>query len=781
MAILVVCAPFGAAALAPVISKQGGPAAGWILAIIPAGMFAIFFGMLGDVAAGHIQRFAIDWVPALGLSLSFLIDGLSLTFALLITGIGALVIVYSGTYLAGDPRRGYFIAVILLFMGAMLGLVLSRSLVALFVFWELTSVTSFLLIGFDRDRAEARRAAVQALIVTAPGGLALLAGGVLLFLIAGSWDIESLMRLRGPLIVDSAYPWVLGLFLVAAFTKSAQIPFHFWLPRAMEAPTPVSAYLHSATMVQAGVYLLARMSPLLGDTPLWSGWLTVIGGATLLWGALIALKQTDIKQVLAQTTIASLGLLVMLLGIGGEAAAMAVAAYFVAHALYKAGLFLVAGLIESETGTRDITALGGLRDRMTISFIATALAVLSMIGLPPFIGWFAKEEIYTGAGSDPAAYLPLVVMVVGNALIAVVALVLLVRPFFGSDRTTPQAPHEGPFGMWLAPAILGLAGFSVVFVLAATGEFLLAPAASAISGRAVESHLALAINIADPAVWLSVLTWVIAGLVYWQIDRLRLLLNRLGSILDWTFDRGFDQVYFSIIRFAGFVTRALHHGRVELYIGMLFVCLALILLVPLWTLGAWPVLPPWPALTPVEWAVVALAAIGVIVVVAAPSRLFAVLALGVQGLAVALLFILFGAPDLGFTQLMVEILSVVILALVITRLNLAVRDPRPFEDLVRDGTLALVIGVAASAVLLKVLEATFDPRLSEFFAANSAEIAHGRNIVNVILVDFRGLDTLGEISVVMGAGIAILTLIRRQKKSEADKTRAAAHAKADPA
>jgi multicomponent Na+:H+ antiporter subunit A len=771
LAILIVLAPFGAAALAPIVSKQGGIAAGWVLAIIPAGMFVIFFGMLGDVAAGHVQRFAVDWVPSLGLSLSFLIDGLSLTFALLITGIGAIIVVYSGTYLAADPRRGYFLSIILLFMGSMLGLVLSNSLVALFAFWELTTVTSFLLIGFDRERVEARRAAIQALIVTAIGGLSLLTGGVLLYLVGGTWNIDSLMRLRGPLSVDSAYPWVLGFILVAAFTKSAQVPFHFWLPRAMEAPTPVSAYLHSATMVQAGVYLLARMSPLLGGTSLWTGWLTIVGGITLLWGAAMALTQTDIKQILAQTTIASLGLLVLLLGIGGEAAAMAVAAYFVAHALYKAALFLVAGLIEKETGTRDITALGGLRDQMTISFIATGLAALSMFGLPPFIGWFAKEETYADIAGDPGALLTIVVLVLGNALIAAIAIALIVRPFFGADKSTPQPPHEGPFGMWLGPVILGLVGFSVVFVVATTGELLLGPMASAIFGHKLESHLALAVNFADPALWLSVLTWAIAGLVYWQFDRVRALLARLDRSCTWTFDKGFDQVYFGIVRFSGFITRTLHHGRVELYVGIVFVSLALILLVPLWTLRAWPGLPAWPALAPVEWAVVALAAVGVIIVVVAPSRLFAIVALGLQGLAVALLFVLFGAPDLGFTQLMVEMLSVVFLALVITRLNLNVRDPRPLEDLARDGTLALVIGVAATAVLLKVLERAFDPRLGAFFAANSAEIAHGRNIVNVILVDFRGLDTLGEISVVMGAGIAILTLIRRQKRTGADKAK----------
>ena len=263
------------------------------------------------------------------------------------------------------------------------------------------------------------------------------------------------MAFRGQLSIGAIYDWVLGFILIAAFTKSAQVPFHFWLPNAMEAPTPVSAYLHSATMVQAGVYLLARMSPLLGGTPEWSGLLCTFGGATLLWGALMSLKQTDLKQMLAQSTIASLGLLVILLGLGGEGAAMAVAAYFVAHALYKAGLFLVAGIIDHGTGTRDITALGGLRDNLTITFIAAGLAAVSMFGLPPFLGYFAKEEMYAGMGfGDVWAIATIVILVVGNALLGTVALAVVIRPFMGPLKPTPEAPHEGGFALWIGPARL---------------------------------------------------------------------------------------------------------------------------------------------------------------------------------------------------------------------------------------------------------------------------------------------------------------------------------------
>jgi multicomponent Na+:H+ antiporter subunit A len=767
-AILIFLSPFIAAVFAPTISRQAGRAGGWILALVPAGIFLNLFSMIGAVAAGTNITYAIDWVPVLGLRLTFFIDGLSLVFALLITGIGAVILIYSGDYLKAHPHRGRFLAFMLLFLGSMLGLVLADSLVALFAFWELTAVTSFLLIGFDHERPIARRAAFQALVITGLGGLSLLAGGVILHVVSGTWDISQLHKSQGLYAAVWSYPWVLGFIIVAAFTKSAQIPFHFWLPNAMEAPTPVSAFLHSATMVQAGIYLLARLSPILSGTALWQGILCVFGGATLLWGGLIALKQTDLKQMLAQTTIASLGLLVLLLGIGTPAAAMAVAAYFIAHALYKASLFLVIGILDHGTGTRDITVIGGLRDELTISFIAAALAAISMFGLPPFLGYLAKEEINASMGvTNLTAIVGLVVVVIGNALLGAVALAILIRPFMGLLKPTPETPREGSFAMWIGPAVFGLLGLAVVFAVPRYSEFILVPMASAIHGSVVKTHLTLAFDPLGLPIWLSVATWVLAGLIYWQLDRIRELLVALERRFSWSFDKSFDTLIFGLIRSAGAWTRTFHHGRLEIYLVIVFASVALVLILPLWSLGGLPAMPRFAPLTFYEWGVVIMAVAGVAAVVAARTRLGAIVALGIQGLAVALIFLFFGAPDLGFTQLMVETLSVVILALVMTRLHLGAADPRPAEDWLRDGALAIICGIAVAAVLLRVLEGVFDGRLSEFFAANSVPIAHGHNIVNVILVDFRGLDTLGEVSVVMTAGIAILALLRRQHRRKA--------------
>jgi len=772
---LVAIGPFLAAALAPLVNRLAGPLAGWVLALVPAGIFALLLSLAEPVIAGGSVRAGIGWVPSHGLTLSFLVDGLSLVFALTISGIGALIVLYSGSYLAGHPHRGRFLAFLLAFMGAMLGLVLADNTLALFLFWELTSITSFLLIGFDHARQAARRGAIQALVVTNIGGMALLAGAIVLQQAGGSWELSALREL-GSLAGHALYAPILICVLAAAFTKSAQFPLHFWLPNAMEAPTPVSAFLHSATMVQAGVYLLARMTPLLGGTAAWTTLLMLFGGATLIWGALGALRQTDLKQILAQTTIASLGLLVLLLGLGSAAAISAMVVYFIAHALYKAGLFMVAGAIDHGAGTRDITALGGLGEKMPVSFIAAALACLSMFGLPLTVGYLAKEEMYLGLlAGDWSAVLTLAVLVAGNALLAGVALLVMIRPFLGEPVTTPKPPHEAPIPMLAGPVLLGGAGILCGLLPDWLGREVMAPAASGILASPVESHLALAFDLASPLLWLSGLTWGLGILVYRQADAIRTLLRRFEHTLGWTADTVFDAAMFGLVRFSGAVTRLLHHGRLELYLVVVFMVFALALfgpllawggldwIVPTAELGDWSKRLVPPPFRPYEWGVLALAAIGLVLVVVARTRLLAIVCMGVQGAALALIFLLFGAPDLAFTQLMVEVLSVVVLTFVMTRLRLDDRDPRPFEDWARDGTLAVVCGVGVSLLLMLVLTGPYDPRLSDFFAATSVPVAHGHNIVNVILVDYRGFDTLGEIAVVMTAGIAILTLLRRRK------------------
>jgi multicomponent Na+:H+ antiporter subunit A len=763
--LLIVVAPFLGAALAPAIHRTFGPWTGWALAPVPVVSFILLWGMIGPIAGGNALEVRLEWASAHGLTLSFLVDGLSLVFASTIAGVGALILIYSGGYLKGHPHQGRFFAFMMLFMGAMQGLVLADNTVVLYAFWELTTVASFLLIGFDHSRQAARRAAIQAVVITGIGGLALLVASILLQRLTGSWDLSGI-NAAASLTAHPAYVIVLVLILLAAFTKSAQVPFHFWLPNAMEAPTPVSAFLHSATMVQGGVYLLARLSPSLGGTDAWTGALVVFGGLTLLWGGIGALRQTDLKQMLAQTTIASLGLLVLLIGVGSEIAITAAVLYFLAHALYKAGLFLVAGIIDHQTGARDITALGGLRDSLTITFIAAVLVGASMLGVPPLPGYFAKEEIFLGlADPDWRAVVLLAVLVVGNGILGAIAIALVFKPFMGSTTMTPIAPREASLGLWLGPLAFGALGIVAAFMAGWLGDMVVGPAASAIVGTTIDLHMGLTFDVTGVVFWLSVVTWLAGGLIYWRIDRLRTLLRRAEAAIDWSSDKTFDALMFGLIRFAASVTRFLHHGRLEIYLVVVFAMLALALGVPLFLWGALPdYWPSFPELGFYEWGALAVTVAGVATVVASPTRLLAILALGVQGVGVALIYLLFGAPDLSFTQFMVESVSVVILALVMSRLHLERHDPRELEDLLRDGGLALVCGLGVTGVLFAVLDGVFDPRLSEFFNASSAPLAHGRNVVNVILVDFRGLDTLGEISVVMTAGIAILALLRGARR-----------------
>ena len=753
--------PFLAALAAPVLVKRFGHNAAWVLAIAPALAFAHFALMLPEIAAGGVVTGGYAWVPSFNLSFSWFIDGLSLTFALLITGIGLLIVLYAGGYMKGHPQQGRFLSFLLLFMGAMLGVVVSDSLLMLFVFWELTSITSFLLIGFDHERAASRRAALQALVVTGGGGLLLLAGLIFIWDISGMTQLSMLVR-GGDVLRDSPfYLAALLLVLGGAFTKSAQFPFHFWLPNAMEAPTPVSAYLHSATMVKAGVYLLMRLNPVLGDTAAWQILLPFFGGLTMLTGALLAVRQTDLKLMLAYTTVSSLGLLVMLTGFGSDHAIEAAVLYLVAHSLFKGALFMVAGIIDHETGTRDVTKLGGLRKAMPITFAAALTAAISMAGLPPFFGFLAKEEIYYAlAHGNPRAVLFTGIAILGNGLMFAVAFAVALKPFLGKPVKTPKHAHEGPLLLWLGPALLALKGLTIALFSGIAHFYISIPMASAIAGEARPVEISLIPHIGVP-LGLSLLTIALGIVLYTQLSAVRGLIDRTFKALGAGPDRGFDVFIEMLVKVSFHITRLIQPGRLEFYVTATFAVIAAVLLVPLFLYGELPSMPSWPRDMPVhELTFIAIAVAGLIAVLTASSRLTAIIALGIQGFAVAVIFLLFGAPDLSFTQFMVETLSVVILTLVMTRLRLSPSDHRGLGQKLLDSTIAIACGTGFALFLMRATEASFDNRLTDFYNTYSKVIAHGANVVNVIIVDFRGTDTLGEIAVVMITGLAILALIR---------------------
>ena len=749
---------FCLAALVPWLQPRLGARAGWLFALLPAGLTAYFATFLPAVAAGETFRVSYPWVPGLDLELAFYLDGLALLFALLISGIGALVTLYASDYLAGDARQPRFYVLILAFMASMLGLVLSDNLIALFIFWELTSISSYLLIGYDHEAAFARRAALQGLVVTVGGGLALLAGFLLLGTVGGSYTLTELLQHGEAIRAHDYYLPLLLLVLAGAFTKSAQVPFHFWLPNAMAAPTPVSAYLHSATMVKAGVYLLARLHPALGGTEAWILLCSLFGGVTMLTGAYLAVRSTGIKWVLAYSTVMALGTLTMLAGIGTEKAMIAFGAFLLGHSLYKGALFLVAGALDHEAGTKDILEMGGLRRAMPITAVLAAVSALSLAGLPPLFGFIGKE-LMLGAVLNAPFLAPLLtaMAVATGALVVAAAGAVAVRPFFGPPARTPKTPHEAPWGMLAGPALLS--ALSLLFGLAPglPGEGLISATAASLAGEPVHAHLALWHGLNLPLA-LSALAVAAGVLLYSQWGRVRGAMNRLEALDARGPEAGYERLMAATTRLAERLTRILQNGYLRSYITTTVLTLVGLVGYTLLTryeggfAGGLDV-------RFYEWVIAGLLVAAALFACSTRSRLGAVASVGVVGFAVALFFILFSAPDLSITQILVETLTVILLVLVLFKLPDFMSFSTPRQRL-RDGAVAGLLGVLVTALLLIAVHYQFAEPISAYHLAKSVPLAHGHNVVNVIIVDYRALDTLGEIFVVALAAIGVYAMIK---------------------
>lgn len=758
---LLVLAPLAACPLAAWLGRRG---ARWaqLLALLPLlSAVALALGVRSALG-GSIVRDELAWIPSVGLTLSFRLDALSGIFALLISGVGAGVVVYAAHYFDGHPYAGRFQATLFAFMAAMLGVVLTDNVFALFVFWELTGFTSFLLIGFEHERQEARRSALQALLVTGAGGLCLLAAGALLSQLTGSTSLAELGRSAPELQRHPLYPVAALLVLLAAFTKSAQFPFHFWLPNAMAAPTPVSAYLHSATMVKAGVYLVARTSPALGGTSLWTSVLVSIGGVTLLGAAWRAVQETDLKRILAYSTVGALGTLFLLLGLGTPLASAAALAYLLAHASYKGALFLLAGIIDHGTGTRDITQLSGLRRVMPLSAAVGALAAASMAGLPPLLGFLAKETAYSAALSQPFLT-PLVsgVLVAGSALLGSAGLLAGVAPFAGKARF-PDSAHEAPLGLWLAPVCLS------VLALSGVAAGLLAPllgsATSSIAGAPFHLELALWHGWSLPLL-LSGVTLALTVLVY----RARAALRRLRWPEALASERLYDLVLRSLDAVAARIAPALQDGTIAGYVLVLVVTSTLLTATTLLLTTGIP-MPPQLLGVQVHELLLALLVMGAaLAAVRTHSDMANVLALSAAGYGVALMFLLYGAPDLAVTQFAVETLTAVIFVFVLWQLPRSEDTSSPGVKR-RDALVSITVGGLVSVLTLAAATHPTNTRLRDFYAQAAPTLAHGHNIVNVILVDFRALDTLGEITVLVTAALGVSALLRIAAKQKQERT-----------
>lgn len=756
-----VLSPFPVAALAAWLVSRHPRRAGW-LAAWPAVLAVVFGRELWRAAPPAGLLIEWPWAPSLGLSLSFNLDGLGLLFATLITGMGALVVLFASRYLAGHPQANRFHAALFAFMGAMLGVVLSDDILTVFVFWELTGFTSFLLIGFEHERPAARSAATQALIVTGAGGLALLAAGVLLVDVTGTAQLSAMAAARTSILTSPLYPAIAGLVLLAAFTKSAQVPFHFWLPNAMEAPTPVSAYLHSATMVKAGVYLIARMSPLLGATAFWTTAVTVAGAVTMGVGAWRAVQETDLKRILAYSTLSALGVLTMLLGVGTREAVVAALVYLVAHAAYKGALFLVAGVIDHEVGTRDVSALGGLRRAMPITAGAGGLAALSMAGVPLTFGFIGKDGAYEALlRADQWFPWLLGLTVVASILMGLAGLLAGVSPFRGPAATT--AAHDPAWPLWMPPCLLAAAGL-LIGVAPSLLDGPLSRAAAVTVAQPLDVSLSLWHGV-TPALLLSGLTLAAVALLYPTplAARTRAWVPRHGS----------EDVYRVALATLHWVSRLiaplLHSASLRTYVMIIVATTAAIGGTALLTDPGFGSAVPRTAIAAHDVLIVAVVIAGALAATVARTTMAAVLSLGAVGYGVALTFLGFGAPDLAMTQFSVETLTVFIYVLVFRHFR-ALRDLSPRLVRVRDGIIAAGIGVFIGGLLLSVATTETAPRLKEYFAAVGPTLGHGRNIVNVILVDFRAFDTLAEITVLATAALGVRALLRVAADARQDHT-----------
>jgi NADH:ubiquinone oxidoreductase subunit 5 (subunit L)/multisubunit Na+/H+ antiporter MnhA subunit len=756
----------------------------WLLALGPLAALIFSLYWLGLVAEGTAVTWQIDWLPALGLSLGFYFDSLSGLFALLVTGIGTLVILYSGSYFQGDDSAWRFLAYLLLFMVAMLGLVMAGDVITLFIFWEATSILSFLLVAYKYKYEAARQGAFRAFLITAGGGVALLLGLLLVSQVAGGSDWQTILAGGEALRASPVYLLMLSLVAVGAFTKSAQTPFHIWLPGAMSAPTPASAYLHSATMVKAGIYLMARLNPALGQTESWFWLLTLVGMATMLTGAYLGLKQNDLKALLAYSTISQLGILMMLIGQDTDIAFKALVIGVVAHAFYKSALFLIAGSIDHETGTRDLRHLGGLRRAMPFTFAVAVVAALSMAGLPPLFGFLAKETLLATAvhPSLPAflAWIFPASTVIAGSFILVQASLLIGDVFLGQPRTDVGAVHEAPQLMWLAPAVP--AALSLALGLLPEPKVvanLLANAAAAAYGDKVKVSLALWTGLNIPLL-LSAVAIGLGTILTIYRHPLRARLAGLGTAVS--LNRLWDGGLAGVDWLADGATRG-QHGRLRFYLAIILLTTAG-LVFGLAGLG-WAVTDlslTWPALT-FDGELVILRLFALLVTVGAALAsvflrrdLFAVMAFGLTGLGTAVYMILEPAPDVALVQIVVDIMAMVILVLALTRLPRAQRraaqrlyraQSRP--GLLRDGIVAGSLGLVVTLITLTAL--TSRPRQSvvtPFYEANAKILTGAKDIVGAIIVDYRALDTLIEITVFGLAGLGLYTLLRYAARQTGD-------------
>lgn len=758
----IVALPFFGALLPGLMNPAGRSACAGVTFTVTLAAFVGLLTNLPAVIAGDIVTARVDWMPALGLNFTLMLDGLGFFFALLILGIGLLIIAYARQYLSRNDNMGEFFTYLLLFQGAMVGIVLSDNILLLLIFWELTSLSSFLLIGYWKHLPEGRQGARMALTVTGIGGLAMIGGMLILGQIVGSYDLSVILQNRELIQADPMYLPALILILLGCFTKSAQFPFHFWLPHAMAAPTPVSAYLHSATMVKAGLFLLARMWPVLSGTTEWFVIVTTAGLVTMVLGAVISLFKHDLKALLAYSTVSQLGLITMLLGTGTAFGAMAAVFHILNHATFKAALFMSAGIIDHETHTRDIRLLGGLRKLMPVTFTIASLAALSLAGIPLLNGFLSKEMMLqetTETVLFGSYWLVPVLATVGSVFSAAYSFRLIGHVFLGPVRDDyPSKPHDPPAGLWLPPALL-----IIPVVGIGVAPFLIEPFVKMVTASVLGStaevptaYLKIWHGFVLP-LYMSMIA-IAGGLV--MVAIFRPALRFWDNLPRPEAKQIFDTIIAAAVRLAQVLILPLHNGAFSRYaaLGTTVIVIAGYYAWATGTVGspAYDLQSAGPVLI-AGWAMLAAATVGMVFL--HRNRFLSLILMGIVGLMVSIGFVFLSAPDLAMTQFTVEVVTIILMLLALNFLP----KTTPIESTVlrrlRDASVAIAGGLASFAIAYHyMLRDPVTTSISEFHLANAYKGGGGTNVVNIILVDFRGFDTFGEIIVLSIAALLIYAL-----------------------
>ncbi len=762
---------------------------GWFVLIVPVVLFVYFFRFIGITSAGDVVTETVEWMPSLGINFTAYVDGLGLLFALLITGIGALVVLYSIYYLNKDKESlGHFYVYLLLFMGAMLGVVLSDNMVVMYMFWELTSISSFLLIGYWYEKERSRYGARKSMLITVFGGLSMLGGIVILESIAGSFSIRDMVANQAMIAESPFFIAAMILILLGAFTKSAQFPFHIWLPDAMEAPTPVSAYLHSATMVKAGLYLVARMSPVFQESPIWLWTIAAVGTFTLFWGSFNAVKQTDLKGILAFSTVSQLGLIMSLLGLGAAAlhydgmddniymvATIAAIFHLINHATFKGSLFMMVGIVDHETGTRDIRKLGGLMTVMPITFTIAVIGSLSMAGLPPFNGFLSKEMFLKATTKvfsmdffalDTIGILIPVVAFIASVFTFIYSLIIFTRTFMGKAQfdQLPKQPHEAPIGMLIPPAILAILVVVLGFVPNVLSNSLIKPAVESIYPTLVASGQDVKVDIyfwhgLTPELYMTIGVILLGTLMFFTINKWMGIYNHIPHRL--TLNGMYDGTLVWSNKAAYRFKDNYMTGFIRSYLVYIFLFLSGMMLFSMYRFDLFDFsFGEMEAVAPYEYVLGAVIILASLAILFMRSRLPSIILLGVVGYSVALFFVFFNAPDLALTQLVIETVSVALFLLVFYHMPEISKKEVRVKFKIENAIVSIFVGVTVMLLSFMALSNRSLSSISEYYKENVYDLAAGKNMVNVVLVDFRGFDTLFEIVVLAIAAIGIYTMIK---------------------